>query len=409
MSSQRAPVVIVGAGHAGGSLAAMLRQYGVQGRITLLSEESVPPYQRPPLSKACLMGEVDATSLLLKPEHFYTEREIELRLGARVAQIDRIHRKVTLQDGVSLSYDHLILATGSRPVVPSIEGSHLAGVLYLRTLPDAHALKSYMRLGKKLVILGGGYIGLEVAASARAVGLEVIVLERESRLLARVACATLSTFLRDYHEKRGVKFELGATAVRLLQAGGHVRGVRLADDRQIDCDAVLVCVGAQPNDELAAQAGLRTERGIVVDGHSRTSDPHVFAIGDVALRTSPLQARTFRLESVANALDQAKQVASVIAGRPVPASEVPCQWSDQYDLKLQIVGRALDADDIAIRGEPASGKFALFHLKGAQVQSVEAVNAPLEFMTGRQLIASRKPVDKSALCDVSVSLKQIAA
>jgi 3-phenylpropionate/trans-cinnamate dioxygenase ferredoxin reductase subunit len=234
------------------------------------------------------------------------------------------------------------------------------------------------------------------------------VLERENRLLARVACEALSTFFKDYHEARGVTFELDCTVVA-FEGSRHVRGVKLADGRVIACDAVVVGVGAHPNDELAKDAGLDCARGVVVDLEARTSDPAIFAIGDVTHRPMPIYDRMFRMESVPNALEQAKQAACAITGRPAPAGEVPWQWSDQYDLKLQIAGYAFDVDEIMLRGDPKSAKFAVFHLKGNQVQSVEAINSPPEFMMGKILIGSRKAVDKAKLADPTVSMKEVAA
>ena len=407
--SEPARVAILGAGHAGGTAAALLRQYGFEGPITLVGEEPIPPYQRPPLSKAWLKGEADAETLALKPLEFYAEHGIDFRPSTLALSINRGARTVALSDGSELSYDALILATGARPISLPIPGADLAGVMFLRTAADAAHLKAAIGPGKRLAVVGGGYIGLEVAASGRALGAEVVVLEREARLLARVACDTLSDFFKAYHEQRGVRFELSATAVAFEGEHDHVSGVRLADGRLIACDAVVVGVGAHPNDELARDAGLETARGVVVDLDARTSDPAVFAIGDVAHRPMPIYDRMFRMESVPNALEGAKQAASAIAGRPRPPGETPWQWSDQYDLKLQIAGYAFDVDEILVRGDPATAKFAVFHLKGDQVQSVEAINSPPEFMMGKQLILSRRPVSKARLADPTVSMKEVAA
>jgi len=409
MSDPKAHVVILGAGHAGGTAAALLRQYGHEGPITLIGEEPLAPYQRPPLSKAWLKGEADANSLALKPLEFYGEANIDFRANLKATALERAAKKVTLSDGSTLSYDVLIIATGARPIALPMAGADLNGVLFLRTAADAEGLKAALGEGKRLAIVGGGYIGLEAAASARALGAEVVVIEREERLLARVACEELSSFFQAYHEQRGVQFLLSASVAGFVGEGGHVTGVTLADGRTIPCDAALVGVGAAPNDEIATDAGLKTARGVVVDLAARTSDPSIYAIGDVAHRPLPLYDRMFRLESVPNALEQAKQAACDITGRPTPAPEVPWFWSDQYDLKLQIAGLPFDADRILVRGDPAKGKFAVFHLKGAQVQAVEAVNAPPEFMAGRQLILNRKPVSPEKLADPSVSMKEVAA
>ncbi|ACG76628.1 ferredoxin reductase [Phenylobacterium zucineum HLK1] len=409
MSDATAHVVILGAGHAGGTAAALLRQYGHEGPITLVGEEPIPPYQRPPLSKAWLKGEADADSLALKPLEFYAEHGIDFRPGVKAVQLKRSDRTVVLSDGSTLAYDVLIIATGARPIALPIPGADLAGVMFLRTAADAEQLKAAVGPGKRLAVVGGGYIGLEVAASGRALGAEVTVLEREPRLLARVACPELSTFFREYHEKHGVTFELGCSVTGFEGEAGRVTGVTLADGRTIACDAAVVGVGAAPNDEIAADAGLETARGVVVDLDARTSDPAVFAIGDVAHRPMPIYDRMFRMESVPNALEQAKQAAAAITGRPRPPGECPWQWSDQYDLKLQIAGYPFDADQIVVRGDPATAKFAVFHLKGSQVQAVEAINAPPEFMMGKQLIANRKPVDPARLADPTISMKEVAA
>jgi 3-phenylpropionate/trans-cinnamate dioxygenase ferredoxin reductase subunit len=410
MSGSGGHVVIVGAGHAGGTAAALLRQYGHAGPITLIGDEPIPPYQRPPLSKAWLKGEADADSLALKPVEFYAESHIDFRPSVTATKLDRGAKTVDLSDGSSVAYDTVILATGARAIALPIEGADLKGILFLRTAADAEALKAQVGPGKQLAVVGGGYIGLEVAASGRALGAEVVVLEREPRILARVACGTLSDFFQGYHETRGVRFELDATAAAFVGKDGHVTGVKLADGRVVDCDAVVVGVGAHPNDELAKDAGLDCARGVVVDLDARSvTDPDVFAIGDLAHRPMPIYDRMFRMESVPNALEQAKQVASAIVGRPRPAGECPWQWSDQFDLKLQIAGYAFDVDEVLLRGDPASAKFAVFHLKGDQVQSVEAINSPPEFMMGKLLILNRKPVNKAKLADPSVSMKEVAA
>ncbi|MEO8927444.1 MAG: FAD-dependent oxidoreductase [Caulobacteraceae bacterium] len=402
-------VVVVGAGHAGGTAAALLRQYGYAGPIALIGEEPVAPYQRPPLSKAWLKGEADADALMLRPEGFYAETGIDLILNARVTAIDRSGRAISLADGRTLPYDTLILATGARARTLDIPGADLAGILTLRSAADAEALKAALGPGKRIAVIGGGYIGLEVAASARALGAEAVVIEREPRILARVACETLSTFFTDYHRAQGVAFEVAAQVEAFEGEAGQVTGVRLGDGRTIACDVVLVGVGAPPNVELAAQAGLECVGGIVVDEQSRTADPAIFAIGDVTHRPLPRYERMFRLESVANALEQARQAACAIVGRPAPAHEVTWNWSDQYDLKYQFAGLPFEVDDIVVRGDPAGAKFAVFHLKGDIVQAVEAINAGAEFMGGRQLIAQRRPISRARLADMAVSMKEVAA
>ena len=409
MTDPKAKIVILGAGHAGGSAAAFLRQYGHQGPIVLIGNEPIAPYQRPPLSKAWLKGEADAASLALKDDDWYAEHDCDLRLGVTATSINRGTRTVFLSAGGAVTYDYLIIATGARARTLPIPGADLGGVLELRTAADAELLKAALGPGKRLAIIGGGYIGLEAAASARALGAWALIIEREPRILARVACEALSSFFQRYHEAKGVNFELSAGVEALEGEDGQVRQVRLTDGRVVACDAVLVGVGALPNEEIARDAGLDCANGIVVDLQARTADPAVFAIGDVTHRPLPLYDRQFRLESVPNALEQAKQAASAITGHAPPHPEAPWFWSDQYDLKLQIAGIPFDADAIIIRGDPAAAKFAIFHLKGDQVQAVEAVNAPPEFMMGKQLILSRKPVSRERLADSSISMKEVAA
>ena len=404
-----ARVVIVGAGHAGGSAAAFLRQYGHAGPIVLIGDEPLLPYQRPPLSKAWLKGEADADSLALKPADWYADAGISLRLGGTVVKIDREAGLVHLASGETAAYDALVLATGARARTLDIPGADLDGVLSLRTAADAEQLKAALGPNRRLAVVGGGYVGLEAAASARALGSHALIIERESRVLARVACEVLSTFFQNYHTARGVAFELNAGVEAFDGADGRVTGVRLADGRTVACDVALVGVGAIPNDDLARAAGLDCANGIVVDGQARTSDARIFAIGDVSNRPLPLYERQVRLESVPNALEQAKQAAAAIVGRAGPVPEVPWFWSDQYDLKLQIAGMPFDADQIVVRGDVTAAKFAVFHLKGDLVQAVEAVNAPPEFMAGKQLISRRTPVSVAKLVDLTISMKDVAA
>jgi 3-phenylpropionate/trans-cinnamate dioxygenase ferredoxin reductase subunit len=402
-------VVIVGAGHAGGSAAALLRQWGWTGPITLIGEEPYAPYQRPPLSKAWLKGEADADDLALRPASFYAEHHIGLRLGVRVERVERSGHAVVLEGGEVVPYDRLILATGARARRLPVPGAGLDGVLELRTADDAEALKHRLGPGRRLAIVGGGYIGLEAAASARALGADVVVVERETRLLARVACASLSEFFLDYHRGQGVTFALGAQMEAIDGHAGRVAAIRFANGDPIACDSVLVGVGATPNQELAEACGLECDDGIVVDLAARTFDPAISAIGDCTRRPLPLYGRMARLESVPSALEQAKQVAADLTGRTPPAAEVPWFWSDQYDLKLQIAGLPIGVAETVIRGEVRRAAFAVFHLDDQRrVQAVEAINAPAEFMGGRQLIGSRKPVALDKLRDMSVPMKVVA-
>ncbi|WP_332654721.1 NAD(P)/FAD-dependent oxidoreductase [Brevundimonas sp.] len=398
-------VLIIGAGHAGGTAAALLRQYGHEGAIVLAGEETAPPYQRPPLSKAWLKGEADLEALLLRPEEFYAEHDIALRLGVTATAINAAGKTVTFADGTVEPYDALILATGSTARKLAIPGADRPDLLELRTLADAERLKAALGPGKRLAVVGGGYVGLEAAASARALGAEAVVIERMDRVLARVASRTLSDFFTRYHREHGVEV-LTSAEVTAFEAGG----VRLGDGRLIEADATLVGVGALARDQLARATGLVCENGVVVDEAARTSDPAIWAIGDVTWRPVPVQGgRMHRLESVPNALEQAKQAAAAITGRPAPTPEVPWFWSDQYDVKLQIAGLPENADRQVLRGDPATAAFAVFHLAGDRIFCVEAVNAPAEFMAGRQMIGRGTPVDAARLADPTVTMKTVAA
>jgi 3-phenylpropionate/trans-cinnamate dioxygenase ferredoxin reductase subunit len=328
----------------------------------------------------------------------------------RVTEIDRAAKTVTLSDGATLTYDFLILALGARARRLPLPGVELDGVLELRSAADADRLKAALQPGARLAVIGGGYIGLEAAASARALGAEVIIIERESRVLARVACAILSEFFQNFHRAQGVTIEVDAQVAALEGVEDRISGVRLGDGRVIPCDAALIGVGAVANDELAREAGLTCQNGIVVDLAARTDDPAIFAIGDCTSRPLPLYARIGRLESVPNALEQAKQAAAMICGKPQPAPEVPWFWSDQYDLRLQIAGMPFDTSEIVVRGDLAGGKFALFHLQpDGTVQAVEAVNAAPEFMGGRRIIAKRKRLTRTRIEDMSISMQELAA
>ncbi|MBB5660574.1 NAD(P)/FAD-dependent oxidoreductase [Brevundimonas halotolerans] len=403
-------IVIVGAGHAGGSAAALLRQYGFDGEVVLIGEEPVAPYQRPPLSKALLKGEGEEEDLLLRPADFYVEQNIQMRLGQTVTAIDRAGKQVVLSDGETVAYDTLILATGSTARKLDVPGADLTGVLELRTLVDARRLRAAIKPGVRLAVVGGGYVGLEVAASARALGAEVVVIEREARLLARVASEVLADFMHDAHSRQGVTLLTGRTVVA-FQPGedGSVAGVTLDDGQSLPADLAIVGVGGVACEGLGAAAGLTCDGGVVVDETARTSDPHIYALGDMTRRPVPVHdGRIVRLESVPNALEQAKQAAAAITGRKPPPPEVPWFWSDQYDLKLQMAGLSDGADRKVVRGDPTGPGFAVFHLAGDRLLCVEAVNAPAEFMGGRLVIAKATPVDAEKLADPSVSMKAVA-
>jgi len=384
-------ILIIGAGHAGGAVAANLRQLGCDAPITIVGDEPHLPYQRPPLSKAWLKGEAKPAAVDLRPQTYYEQRGITLRLGTRVVAIDRESRMIALASGETLPYRTLILATGARARRLGLAGEDLPGIHVLRTIADADRVKAGLVAGQRLVVIGGGYIGLEVAASARLAGMEVVVIEREARLLARVASPPISAFMQSFHARQGVEFRLETGVAGFEVRDGHVSGVRLGDGRIEAADLVLVGVGAVPNTELAEAAGLACHNGIVVDPEARTSDPDIFAIGDCTERPLHHYDCRARLESVASALEQARQAAAAICDAKAPTPEVPWFWSDQYDLKLQIAGLPIGATRIEVRGDAAQGKFAVAHLADdGRLCAVEAVNVPAEYMAGRATIAKQR-------------------
>jgi 3-phenylpropionate/trans-cinnamate dioxygenase ferredoxin reductase subunit len=408
--NENARIVIIGAGHGGGNLTAALRQAGHAGEIVLIGDEAIVPYHRPPLSKAYLKGTATVDTLKLRPEIWYASQGIELRLGHTAVSVDPVARSVTLDDDAVLSYDLLVLATGSRARRLTIPGSDLAGILHLRDLADADRIRESVGPGKRLAIVGGGYIGLEAAASAITLGAQAVLLEREQRILARVACEPLAAFFDRYHRAKGLEIVTGAQVEGFEGRDGHIAGVRLGDGSLVECDAALVGVGAVICDQLARDAGLEcVAGGVVVDDNGRTSTSNIYAIGDMTWRPMPLYAgRMFRLESVPNAVEQGRRVAADMLGKPGPAHEVPWFWSDQYDLKLQIVGVPFDSHRLVVRGSLPDAKFAIFHLSDVgRVLAVEAVNMAGEFMAGRTLVGEARVVDPELLADMSVPIKQI--
>ena len=408
MTATELRIVIVGAGHAGGSAAAFLRQFGHTGPLTVIGTEPHLPYQRPPLSKAYLKGAAGKETLLLRQAAYYADRDVTMLTGTTVVSIDAANRTLATDDGQSFDYDILILATGSTARRLPVPGAELGGVHHLRDIADADALKGMLAPGKRLAIIGGGYVGLEAAASAILLGASAVIIEREARLLARVAAPPLAEFFATYHAAHGVEIITGADVVRLEGENGEVLAVILGDGRRIDCDAALVGIGGQACDALALSAGIACDNGVVVDEDGRTGNPHIYAMGDMTRRPLPLDDnRMHRLESVPNAIEQARRVANAILGLPQPAHEVPWFWSDQFDIKLQIAGVPFDTDRIVMRGDPAAAKFALYHLRGRQVRAVEAVNSIPDFMGGKALIAKGREVDPERLADMSVTVKSL--
>lgn len=394
-------------------MAAQLRQYGYEGQVVLAGAESDPPYQRPPISKAWLKGEADIETMLLRPKNFYDEQNIDLRTDATAVALDTLAKTVAFADGGVEFYDVLILALGSTARKLPVPGGDREDLIELRTLGDGDRLKGALGPGRRLAVVGAGYVGLEAAASARSHGTEVVVIERMDRVLQRVASEPLSAFFTDHHRSQGVEIRTGAEVTRFED-----HGVRLADGELIVADAVLVGVGALACDALAREAGLDCAAGaaggVIVDETARTSDPCIYAIGDMTVRPIPvMNGRVMRLESVPNALEQAKQAACAIMGRAAPPPEVPWFWSDQYSIKLQIAGLPDGAERQIVRGAPEKGQFAVFHITtgddgGNRIVCVEAVNAPAEFMAGRQLIGKAAPVDLDKLGDASLSMKDVA-
>ena len=383
-------VVVIGGGQAALQVAVSLRQSGYEGAVSILSEEETLPYQRPPLSKGYLWGEVDTTSLALRPLELYRRLDVDLLLGTRAVAIDRAAQRVELADGAALGYDALVLATGSRPQRLPIPGADTAH--HLRSVADADRLRASLSARSHLLVIGGGYIGLEVAAAATQLGARVTVLEALPRVMSRVTGVEVAEFLIAEHRARGVQVITDATASRI-----DAEGVALRDGREVRCDEVLVAVGVKPNVELAEACGLVCDDGIVVDAFGRTGDPAIFAAGDCTNHPNPILRRRLRLESVHNAVEQAKAVARTIAGSPARYAQVPWFYSDQYDLKLQTVGLFADADRVVVEGSPKSREFAVYYLSVDRVVAVDAVNSPRAFVRARKLLAQAPATPRSLL------------
>lgn len=402
-------VVIIGAGHGGANAAALLRQRGYEGDVVLLSDESEIPYQRPPLSKDFLKAELPSHELVIKPGDFYEEQSIDLRLDVAARSIDPARREVLLDDGERLTFDDLILATGASPRRLPIPGASLEGICTLRNRSDADYLAHHLQPGARIVIVGGGYIGLEVAASARHRGAHAVVLEREPRVLARVASGELADWLTAHHRDQGTEIFTGTEIAGFEDDGaGHVAAV-LTNHGRFECDVALVGVGAAPNDQLAQEAGLPCDGGVVVDRNAWTGVDGIFAIGDVTSRPLEHFDGQYRLESIPSAVEQAKQAVSAILGSERPKSEVPWFWSDQFDVKVKIAGLVNRREVTVQRGDSATGKFALFHCAGDKVVAVESVNSASDFMAGKQFIDRDVSIDVVRLADDAVSLRELTS
>jgi 3-phenylpropionate/trans-cinnamate dioxygenase ferredoxin reductase subunit len=401
---QMSHVVAIGAGQAGAALAARLRSGGHAGPITLIGAEPLLPYQRPPLSKGYLLGEMDADRLTLRSAEFYAEHEIALRLGTPVSAIDPAARTVTL-GSETIRYDDLVLTTGSIPRrLPAAIGGDLAGVYTVRTVADVDAERAEFRPGRRLVIVGGGYIGLEAAAVAAKLGLDVTVLEMAPRILQRVASPETSDYFRALHAAHGVKILESTGLDRLLGEAGHVTAARLTDGREIPADFVIAGVGILPDTHLAETAGVAIENGIRTDSHGRTSDPHIWAAGDCA--SFPWQGGRLRLESVQNAIDQAELVADNILGAGKDYVPMPWFWSDQYDCKLQIAGLNTGYDHIVTRG-PDGAAVSFWYFRGDRLLAVDAMNDPRAYMVGKRLLETGRSVDAAAISNPATNLKSL--
>ncbi len=400
-------LVIVGGGQAAAQAVQSLRQQSFAGPITLLSDEPYPPYQRPPLSKKYFAGELPRERLLLRPAAFYAEKGVSLEQNARVEELDVAGRRVRLRDGRTLAYDRLLLTTGSRVRKLEVPGATLPGLHYVRTIADVDGITSSLREGTRVLLIGAGFIGLEIAAVARQRGFEVTVLEAAERVMSRAVSVEVAAFYEARHRDAGVAVHTGA-AVAALRGAQQVTAVETADGRVFPCDVVIVGIGIVPNVELAAAAGLPCNNGIVVDEFARTADPHVVAAGDCTNHPLPLLERRVRLESVPNAIHQAKVAAATLLDAPIAYSEVPWFWSDQYDLKLQIAGLSTGFDEVVLRGDPTTRSFAAFYLRAGQILAVDAINSPKEFIAGKKLVASRAHIAPDVLRDAAVDLTPLA-
>ena len=397
-------VVIVGAGHAGGQVVASLRQLKYDGPITLIGSESYLPYQRPPLTKEYLRGEFDIDRVTLRPAQFYEKNSVDVVLGRRVNEIDKQNRAAVCEDGQIYEYDSLVLTTGSAPIKPPIPGIDLKGVHLLRTIEDVNGIVGDLREGKRAAVIGGGYIGLEAAASLRKLGYEVAVIEMEDRLLKRVATERMSKFFLELHKSNDTQFHLNSQVKEIVgDEDGIVNGLRCSGGVEIDVNLVIVGVGIRPEISLAESSGLKCENGVWVDEYCNTSDEAIFAAGDCTNHPNSLIDRRLRLESVPNAMEQARATASNVVGKTLEYASYPWFWSDQFDVKLQMVGFADGRDDSVVRRDQESDSFIEFHLAKGVLVGADAINSPKEFLAARRLMG--KSLDIEQLGDQNVDLR----
>jgi 3-phenylpropionate/trans-cinnamate dioxygenase ferredoxin reductase subunit len=401
-------VAIIGAGQAGLQVAASLRELRYEGRVVLIGDEPHVPYQRPPLSKGYLLGEVSAGQITLRAPTFFATQQVELIAGKRAVAVDRDRRIVRLMDDSAVEYDHLVLATGARNRPLLVPGADLRNVFFLRTLDEAALLQEKLSDARNAVVIGAGFIGLEFAASAMKRGLNVTVLDVADRPMARALSKTMSAACSREHEKMGVRLLLATQVTRLLGEGGAVRGVETAEGRILDADLVVIGIGVIPNVELAAACDLAIEDGIVVDEFLRTSDPHISAVGDVAAhRSEHAGGRRVRLESVQNAVDQGRCVAGRIVGRPAPYGALPWFWSHQGPLHLQMTGLLGEGCEEALRGDPNSTAFSVYSFRYGRLVCVESLNRPADHMLARKLLTTRAPVTPLQAADTAFDLKSL--
>ena len=401
-------VVIVGAGQAGFQVAASLRMEGYDGVITLIGDEPNLPYQRPPLSKGFMSGKQDIEDTALRPSAFYETHRIDLMMSAKVTEIDRVARAVRLASGRKVPYEALVLAVGARNRTLPIEGADLDGICYLRTDVEAVDIRQRLEDARDVVVIGGGFIGLELAAAATMLGKSVRVLELQQRLMPRVVSPVLSDFYRDVHASQGVDISLGVALVNVVSDHGKVSGIVLSDGSVYPADLALVGIGVVPNTELALEAGLTVSNGIVVDEYLRTEDESVYALGDCANHPNPFATGRVRIESVQNAVDQAKCIAAVIVGRSESYCAVPWFWTDQYDIKLQMAGLSGGYGQVVTRGEPESRKFSVFYFRDGKLAAVDSVNRPADHLAARKLIGAGTAITPAQAADPSVDLKMQA-
>ena len=398
-----AGMVIIGCGQAGGQAAASLRQEKYEGPITMIGQEPYIPYQRPPLSKQYLSGEQEKEKLSLRQESFYSEKEINLKLETSVLSLDPHKKELQLENDETVTYDKLLVATGGRPRKLEVDGHTLKGIHYLRNIDDVDAIKTQMSISQNLVIVGGGYIGLEVASVAIKKGLTVSILEMESRILERVTTEEMSAFYHQLHTDEGVNI-LTSTQAKAFKGSETVESVACGD-HEIPADLVIVGIGILPNTEMAEAAGLETNNGLVVDEHCRTSNEHIFAAGDCTNHPNPILNRRLRLESVPNAMEQGRVAASNMLGGSKSYASMPWFWSDQYEHKLQMVGFSKDSDQSVVRGDMESKSFTVFYLKDGSIIAADSVNNPKEFMASKQLVGKKASIE--ALADTSIELKTL--